>query len=148
MIIREAADKDHAACAVIFGAAWSHAFPHLPRTIDEAIFRGETLGERVFVAEHADRVIGFASLYEPDAFLHHLYVDPAHHGAGVGTALLRQAIAAATAPLTLKCQRGNTNAVRFYARRGFTEFASGDSTLGPWAHLRAPLRGRSCGSRV
>jgi ribosomal protein S18 acetylase RimI-like enzyme len=139
MIVRAAAEADHAACAVIFTAAWNYAFPHAPRIIDVATFLAETADELVFVAEIGGAVAGFAALFAPEAFLHHLYVAPACHGAAIGSALLTRALSETGGPLSLKCQRSNVGAVRFYAQRGFTEFASGeDPSPGSWAYLRAP----------
>ncbi len=138
MIVRAHIAQDDAACAAIFGAAWNYAFPNAPRLISATMFRMETEDEDVFVAEREGRIVGFGAVFAPEAFLHHLYVDPAQHRAGVGSALLAYARTIASEPLTLKCQRSNRQALGFYARHGFEEIGGGEDSTGAWAHLRAP----------
>jgi len=46
------------------------------------------IGETVIVAEHQGKLLGFASIFTQENFLHNLFVDPAHKGTGVGSALL------------------------------------------------------------
>ncbi|WP_080410222.1 GNAT family N-acetyltransferase [Burkholderia ubonensis] len=55
-----------------------------------ADFDAQTEGERLLVAEDdGARLAGFVSVWEPDHFIHHLYVDRSHHRRGIGRALLR-----------------------------------------------------------
>jgi GNAT superfamily N-acetyltransferase len=136
--IRPYAGADRAACALIFARAWASAFPHIPRAIDPEAFDAETRDEIILVAERDGRICGFASLYAPENFLHHLYIEPVFHRSGVGAALVMAARAITTGPLSLKCSVGNLNARAFYARLGFTEGERGEDHLGPWVRVSAP----------
>lgn len=140
MSIRPYRPEDEAACALIFETAWNFAFPHARRFIGVSVFRSETEEEEIFVAESDGRIVGFSALYAPEAFLHHLYVAPARHRTGVGSALLTHAMATALAPITLKCQINNAPAMRLYARHGFEGIGNGVDSTGAWALLRAPAR--------
>ncbi|MGE0828428.1 MAG: GNAT family N-acetyltransferase [Hyphomonadaceae bacterium] len=143
---RPFATQDVAACAQIFAAAWARAFPAHPRVIDEGVFLRETEGEIIVVAEWNGAIAGFAALWPPEAFVHHLYVAPALHNRGIGRALIaaldaRAALTAYGARLSLKCQLSNLNARAFYARLGFVEGeAEGDrgmDEIGAWVRLWA-----------
>lgn len=136
--IREIAPSDYPACAAIFEAAWIDAFPESPRKIGVAELTMETRDELVIVAACGDQLLGFASVYLPGSFLHHLYVDPARHRQGAGSALLLEAMRRAPAKLSLKCQHSNRRARSFYAARRFVEGETGDSEYGPWIILTAP----------
>jgi GNAT superfamily N-acetyltransferase len=74
--------------------------------------------EEVYVALSEGRLVGLASFYRPDSFLHSLYVDYAEHGRGVGSALLGHIEAIADAPVSLKVQIRNLQARDFYERKG------------------------------
>ncbi|MEZ5957313.1 MAG: GNAT family N-acetyltransferase [Hyphomonadaceae bacterium] len=136
--VRDITPRDHPACAAIFEAAWTDAFSDYPRAIGVAEFAAETRDESVIVAERNDLLCGFASIYVPDSFLHHLYIDPAHHRQGIGSALLGEAIKRAPDKLSLKCQQSNRRARSFYAAHGFVEGEWGDNSYGPWVLVTAP----------
>ena len=130
---------DRARIAEIFLVSRRHAFPWIPperfRLND---LKRETEGEIIIVAEVDGRIMGFASVWEPDAFLHHLYVDPAMLGRGIGRALVVEMVRLCEKPLELKCQTNNRRARAFYKRLGFTTADSGVSDVGPWVRYRAP----------
>ena len=136
--VRNYRPRDRRRCAEIFAAGWAHAFPHIPRAIDKNAFLKETQGERLLVAEDHGAVLGFAGLYLPDDFLHHLYVDPHFHGRGVGHALVDGALDIVAGRLNLKCSLSNTNARAFYARLKFNEGDYGEDQYGDWVRLLAP----------
>lgn len=136
--VREIAPRDHPACAAIFEAAWTDAFSESPRTIGVAEFAAETRDELVIIATSGGKLCGFASIYLPDSFLHHLYVDPAQYRQGIGSILLREAMQRAPDKLRLKCQHSNNRARRFYAAHGFVEGERGDNSYGPWVLVMAP----------
>lgn len=100
----------------------------------------ETADETLFVAaDERGAMIGFVSIYLPQSFVHHLYVEPSQSGRGIGTRLLARALAVAGGSATLKCQTGNERALRFYRRLGWVEVTAGTGEFGPWVALRSPL---------
>lgn len=76
----------------------------------------------VWVAEAGGRVVGFAAL--SGAWLDHLYVDPGHQDAGIGSELLGRAVEAGARDLRVFAQ--NEAAARLYERHGFTVAERGD----------------------
>jgi ribosomal protein S18 acetylase RimI-like enzyme len=137
--IRPYALSDATACIGIFDRAWHAGHPYAPRVVDEKAFAAETTDETLFVAVDAsDELIGFVSIYMPQSFVHHLYVDPSQGSRGIGTKLLAHALVAAGGSATLKCQTGNERALRFYRRLGWVEVAAGTGEFGPWVALRSP----------
>lgn len=93
-------------------------------------FDTETEGEYILVAILDDITIGFISIWMPDNFIHHLYVDKKYHGKGIGTQLVKAALKKTNFPVTLKCLEKNIQAVIFYKRKGFIEKGKGESKQG------------------
>jgi GNAT superfamily N-acetyltransferase len=98
-------------------------------------FLSQAGDETVFVAMARGRVVGLAALYEPESFLHSLYVDAAWQGRGIGTALLAVAAEAASGPLSLKVEERNGRARTFYERLGFAEGVRGEEAGSIWIRL-------------
>jgi len=138
--IRELQPGEEAACAAILTRAWNAAMPSQPRFVNAQQFLVETEGERVFVAHRTSEISGFVSIWMPDAFVHHLYVDPRYQRQGMGAALLANAARIADGmELSLKCQTENENALHFYQTLGFVEAGEqGDGEFGRWVRLKAP----------
>ena len=131
--------EDKPRLAEIFLVARRHAFPWiLPSRFKLNDFKRETEGETIIVAECDGKIAGFASVWEPDGFVHHLYVDPKMHRRGIGRALIAGLVEIADKPLELKCQTNNKPAMAFYRRLGFRTADSGVSDMGPWIRYRAP----------
>ena len=136
--IRAFAPADASSCTAVLALAGREAFGPVA---DGAAFTAATQGEDILVAESDGIVIGFAAVYTgdaPDYFLHHLYVHPAHSGAGIGAQLLAVVVARFGPHLSLKTQLANTGARRLYARAGWIEDAadSGVDLLGAWLRVR------------
>lgn len=130
--------EDKSRLAEIFLVARRHAFPWiLPSRFKLNDFKRETEGELILVAECDGKIAGFASVWEPDAFIHHLYVEPAMHRRGIGRALIAGLVEICNKPLELKCQTNNKPAMAFYRRLGFQTADSGVSDMGPWIRFRA-----------
>lgn len=96
-------------------------FPYLPELHtpeqDLDFFRDEVFPASViWLAESGNELVGFAAVSE--GWLDHLYVDPAWHGRGVGSALLRMA-KEGNVRLDLWTFQRNAQARRFYEHRGF-----------------------------
>lgn len=82
----------------------------------------------VTVAEFEGRVVGVlaVSLRPPASWIDQLYVHPAHVGAGVGSALLAQALAVLPRPVRLHTFQANLAARAFYERHGFAAVGFSD----------------------
>lgn len=82
-------------------------------------FDKDTADEHILVAEAERRIVGFASLYLPDDFIHLLFIDPDFSGRGAGSKLLEAAAEKMNKPLTLKCVSANHKALKFYEKNGW-----------------------------
>lgn len=82
-------------------------------------FDRDTSEEQILLAEENNQVLGFASLYVPDRFIHNLFVHPSAAGKGVGKQLLQQSVAVLGTPVTLKCVSDNDKALTFYKKQGW-----------------------------
>ncbi|MGG0656976.1 GNAT family N-acetyltransferase [Rummeliibacillus pycnus] len=82
-------------------------------------FDENTVGEYIVVVEENNHILGFASLYLPDNFIHNLFVHPDFMGKGVGGQLLNASIEKMNRPLKLKCVSKNHKAMMFYERNGW-----------------------------
>jgi GNAT superfamily N-acetyltransferase len=139
-VIREPAVGEAAPLAELHVATWREAYAHL---LPGGFFDEEHVASRhrmwnqilndpspavtVRVAEQDGRIVGFA-LVGPssaegdekparDTHLYAIYVSAAHHGTGVGQALLDSVLG--TAPATLWVAKQNPRAIAFYVRNGF-----------------------------
>ncbi|MGO4703025.1 GNAT family N-acetyltransferase [Dyella sp. 2RAB6] len=98
-------------------------------------YDGQTRGERVLVAQADDgSIAGFVALWEPDRFVHHLYLAAEQQRRGIGRALL-QALGWPEQPLLLKCLRRNEAALAFYLKLGFAEIGQGRGSDGEYLML-------------
>src|ERR1035438_9572663 len=98
--IRRAEAKDSGALARIFVESRLETFYwQNPARFRLEDFEKETAGETVFVAEDGSgKILGFISVWEPERFVHHLYIalppPRVHlgtaHNAGLRRALLQQ----------------------------------------------------------
>jgi GNAT superfamily N-acetyltransferase len=121
VLLRPAGPTDAPEVAEVFLASQSEAMPYLPdlHTDDETRgwIRDVVLAEyEVVVAEADGRLAGFAAL-DVD-MLGHLYVHPDLQGKGIGDALLARAKGLRPNGFRLWVFQRNTNARRFYERRG------------------------------
>lgn len=140
--IRPFSPADRARCAAIYVAARRVAFPWMPAeqfSIDD--FIRDTADEAITVAEGpvdggAIQVLGFASIYPPGHFIHHLYIDPACRRRGIGRALSRHVVASSSKPWRLKCVVANVPAVAFYRSEGWVEDGGGEDDMGPYTTFR------------
>jgi putative acetyltransferase len=123
LTIRPAVTHDHDRLVEIWRAA-VEATHHFLATQDvdwyERLVRGylSRMGD-VRVAEvTGGAVLGFVA--QDDGEIHMLFIDPSHHGRGVGTALLDD-IANDFSLLRVDVNEENPSGRRFYAARGFQQ---------------------------
>ncbi len=98
-------------------------------------FDRDTLDEQIYVALWHGQVVGFISIWQPDHFIHHLYVDSQYHHLGLGKNLLAKA-RSEHATLSLKCMTQNVKAARFYAAQGFKIISHHQSDEGGYQLMR------------
>ncbi|MDE1993867.1 MAG: GNAT family N-acetyltransferase [Rhizobiaceae bacterium] len=96
-----------------------------------------THGERVTVCEdESGTIAGFMSLWEPDDFIHMLYILPDYQGRGAGKALLAALPQWPQRRYRLKCLVRNTRAIAFYRSLGFEIVGDGASPEGDYKDMR------------
>jgi len=125
---RRATSTDAGAVATVFTAALKSMafFPKLhSEEEDRAFVRAFIEDGETWIALHDGCVIGLACI-EGDR-LAHLYVDPAHHNCGTGTALLERVKRERPLGFDLWTFKANAGARRFYERHGCiaVEFTDG-----------------------
>jgi len=100
-------------------------------TLDD--FDKHTEGEYIILAEEDNRILGFASLYLPDNFIHNLFVHPDFFGKSVGGLLLHASIEKMNKPIRLKCVSENHAAMKFYEHKGWKKIVEeGNSAEKYW----------------
>jgi len=136
-LIREATPADNDRLTEIFCASRADAFPTSQLRAESVVdFLRETEGEVVLVASDSDgRIRGWMSIWQPESFVHHLYVDPPVQGRGAGRSLLMALPRWVPPPFTLKCLRANDKAMTYYTKLGWVEIGSGTDTEGDYALL-------------
>ncbi|WP_051945170.1 N-acetyltransferase [Verrucomicrobium sp. BvORR106] len=133
--------QDEAALAQLLVTCRENTFHwRAPGSFTLADFAIETAGERIWVAEADDGAVwGFISIWEPDNFIHHLYVHPASQGQGVGEALMRTLFSFKETTWTLKCATANARALAFYEKHGWTVEARGEDVGSDYFLMRSPV---------
>jgi GNAT superfamily N-acetyltransferase len=121
IVVRRARDDESDAVAALFRLSRETAMPYLPKLHtpeeDRSYFRDRVFAECVvWVAERNGALAGVCAFHE--GWVDQLYVDPAHHRGGIGTALLRKA-QDANEQLQLWAFQRDVNALRFYESQGF-----------------------------
>ncbi|AIY41049.1 acetyltransferase [Collimonas arenae] len=94
----------------------------------------QTRGEAILVAEdELGAIAGFIAIWEPDHFIHHLYVVPSQQRRGVGRALLAALPGWPVQKYSLKCLLLNHVAATFYRANGFVEAGREEGEDGEYA---------------
>ena len=107
---------------------WMPADRHSP-----ADFLRGAREETVYVALAGGQIVGLASVYAPQTFLHSLYVTD--RGRGIGKALLDHVLAETGGALQLKCQAANARAQAVYRREGFRQVDAGQDDGVAWVRF-------------
>ena len=140
MTVRPASPADHPALAQIFLQVRRTTFTWQdPGSFRLEDFASATEGEAIHVAENPGGVIaGFISVWEPEKFVHHLFVADGHRGRGVGPALLEGLSRRHAGPFRLKCVAENAAALAFYRRQGWTVIGEGEADEGLYFLMESP----------
>jgi GNAT superfamily N-acetyltransferase len=137
---RDAAEIEDA--AALYVRAGTAAFSWRPEghfQVDD--FRHFAEEEEVWLALMGEGLVGILSIFRPENFVHCLYVDPDAQRLGVGRALIEHVRRVVGAPLMLKLDLPNRNAIRFYEATGWERMTGlddqGVDTTGiTWARYR------------
>lgn len=142
--IRPAEREDRTALSDIYLHVRRSTFTWVdPGQFHEQDFAAHTRGERVFVCEDVHvGIAGFLALWEPDDFIHMLYIRPRFQGQGAGTALLRSLPGWPLRSYRLKCLVKNRNAMGFYQAHGFKVTGNGSSPEGDYLDMQLDAEGR------
>lgn len=135
--LRDATAADAPALRELFLRSRRETFAWQPTHLFQlADFDAQTQDERLWVAQDGDGVlVGFIAVWEPEAFIHHLYVDRPWAGRGVGRALLRALPGWPGTRFRLKCLCRNEAALAFYRACGFTGIGTGTGDGGDYLLL-------------
>lgn len=77
-------------------------------------------GELIYIAYVEYKLVGFLTLYEPDTFVHFLFIDNTLQRSGVGSRLLEEVeLDFPSKDISLKCLVKNKKALSFYKKKGF-----------------------------
>ncbi|QDV68702.1 putative acetyltransferase [Rosistilla carotiformis] len=135
-IIRTATPEDLIAAAKIFRDAIRTADWLPPASRQLTDFAAVSVDEDVFVCcDDANVVQGLVSVWRPEAFIHHLYVDSRFRNQGVGSLLLASLENWLPRPWTLKCANANHAAMGFYRSRGWRAIRVDENEHGPYTVL-------------
>ncbi|WP_323122293.1 GNAT family N-acetyltransferase [Burkholderia alba] len=141
--VRRARAGDIPALRALYLSARRETFVWQPAAAFQlADFDMQTRDEWQWIAEHDGELAGFISLWEPDRFIHHLYVDRSRHRRGVGGALLRALPDWPATRYRLKCLCANGAALAFYRACGFAEIGAGTADDGDYLLLESGGDGR------
>ena len=94
-------------------------------------FQNDIAGENIVIGGIDGAPIGFASVWLPGKFIHHLYVAPEYQSRGFGKTLLDECKNQFGLPLSLQCVVSNRRACAFYERNGWV---AGGFTMGIDGH--------------
>ncbi|MCR8642027.1 GNAT family N-acetyltransferase [Paenibacillus sp. N1-5-1-14] len=120
MNIREANELDYPELRKIYLESRRKSFHWA--NVNEMTFEDfdrDTIEEYIILVEDNSHILGFASLYLPDNFIHNLFVHPDFNGKGVGTQLVNYSIEKMSKPVRLKCVSENHSALIFYEKNGW-----------------------------
>ena len=89
LVIRPAWRTELPSLLPIYNLARERANCFRQSSVDYAGFQALVRDEEILVALRGSRFVGFLSILPQDRFIHHLYVEPAAQGLGVGSRLIQ-----------------------------------------------------------
>ena len=135
-IIESSTEIDLYALLNVFNAARSSANGLPDHDVSLNDFKVMIEGEKILIAKVNSEIVGFASVWEQDNFVHHLFVAPSHQNQGTGAALLKTCHDTFGLPLTLKCVEENSRACEFYEKNGWEPIEKAIDVQGPYILYR------------
>ena len=123
-------DADLPALLDLWEASWRATYPEIDFADRRDWFAGHLASLRaasaqVCCAEGGGVVTGFITIDPATNDIDQLAIAPAHFGNGLGALLMAQARKSSPTRLTLKVNKDNARALRFYEREGFARIAEG-----------------------
>ena len=120
MIIRKFMEEDREALRHVYFTSRESEFGWLDKkSLSASDFDQDTEGEKIWVAEKPEGIVGFISVWEPENFIHHLFILPQILRQGIGSKLLEACMAEIGKPAQLKCVIENVGAFGFYQSKGW-----------------------------
>ena len=121
--LRPYRDEDEDAAIELWRQTWQQAYPSIDFTARVPWWRERWRSElvpnaAVIVAEQAHALIGFVTI-DGSGYLDQIVVAPDHWGSNLAVALLDEAKRRSPGAVTLKVNKDNARAIRFYERNGF-----------------------------
>ncbi|VTQ58928.1 putative acetyltransferase [Campylobacter jejuni] len=130
--IRPYEEADRPLLRTLYLASRKHTWTWLEDDFQLEDFDRAVIGEKILVAERDGHLLGFASIFTQENFLHNLFIDPQYQGTGAGTALLHAAEETFTRQGSLKCLVKSENSVGFYLSKGWNIISTGESPKGEY----------------
>lgn len=119
MKIRMATREDLSALREIYYDSRVDHFTWMGKSLSLLDYDSATAGEAVFLVEENAEILAFMSVYEPESFIHLLFVKSGREGQGIGGRLLVELLRNQNRTVTLKCLLRNESARYFYEKHGF-----------------------------
>jgi putative acetyltransferase len=115
--------EDEDAAIELWRLTWQQAYPAIDFTARVPWWRERWRNELVpnasiIVAEHADTLVGFVTI-DGSGYLDQLVVGPDHWGSKLADTLVDEAKRLSPGGVTLKVNKDNARAIRFYEKHGF-----------------------------
>lgn len=127
MIVRLATKKDLNELRTIYYESRLEHFSWIDNSQASLIdYDQATAEEFVLLVEDVNEIIGFLSVYEPENFIHLLFVKPGHEGKGIGSRLVETLLRERKDIFSLKCLSQNRSACQFYKKHGFSVVSEED----------------------
>lgn len=118
--IRKAGINDHGELAQLYQDVRLESFHWQDtETMSRHDFVKDTVDEVITVAIIDDRIVGFISVFEPEGFVHLLFIATDHQGQGIGRQLIQSVQSDLDMDLSLKCVSSNHNALTAYEKMGW-----------------------------
>ncbi|HIG42804.1 MAG TPA: N-acetyltransferase [Gammaproteobacteria bacterium] len=140
MLIRECRETDMEEVVAVYNQSRASVACFTQGNVSRKDFKSLVKNEQVLLAVREQQVVGFVSIWAPEKFIHHLYINPDQQKKGAANALIKSCIERHGLPLSLKSLTANTNACRYYENNNWVAENTGEGSEGIYCHywLRSP----------